>query len=73
MAYCNKAAKKIVATKITVLLLKYKSKSLIGTSGCLCQWGAACFMILRPVIDTTIKATQNVSKALTLIAKLGTE
>lgn len=35
--------------------------------------GAEIFAILRSVIDTTIKSGQNVLKALSLIAKLGTE
>lgn len=35
--------------------------------------GASCFVILRSVIDTTIKAGQNVLAALVLIATLGTE
>ena len=35
--------------------------------------GADAFVILRSVIDTTIKSKQNVLNALSLIAKLGTE
>jgi hypothetical protein len=35
--------------------------------------GANSFATLRSVIDTTIKSGQNVLKALSLIAKLGTE
>ena len=35
--------------------------------------GAGMFAILRSVIDTTIKSGQNVLRALSLIAKLGTE
>lgn len=35
--------------------------------------GSSSFAILRSVIDTTIKSGQNVLKALSLIAKLGTE